>query len=58
MRVAMKIELSDEQRRQLEAAARSRSLPLRVVERARIVLLAAQGLQNDQIRSSAGVCRP
>jgi transposase len=57
MRIAMKIELSGEQRRQLEAAARSRSLPLGVVERARIVLLAAQGLQNDPIARQLAMSR-
>jgi hypothetical protein len=49
MRVALKIELSNEQRQQLETAVRSRSLPLRVVGRAHFGLLAAEGLRNDQI---------
>jgi transposase len=57
MRVAMKIELSHEQRRQLEAAARSRSVALRVVERARIVLLAADGLSNDEIARRLSMSR-
>lgn len=57
MRVATKIELTGEQRQQLEATARSRSLALRVVERARIVLLAAQGLQNDQIARQLSMSR-
>jgi len=57
MRVAVKIELSSEQRQQLEAAARSRTLALRIVERARIVLLAAQGLQNDQIARQLSMSR-
>ena len=43
MRRAPVITLSPEQRRVLESQARSRSFPLRVVERARIVLLAASG---------------
>ena len=47
MRVATVIELTSEQRQRLQSAARSRSMPLRVVERAQIILLAAEGLRND-----------
>ena len=49
MRRAPVITLSPEQRRVLESQARSRSFPLRVVERARIVLLAASGQQDKEI---------
>jgi transposase len=49
MRIAVPVELSPEQRTALESIGRQRSLPLRVVERARIVLLAADGLENKQI---------
>ena len=49
MRMAAPVELSSEQRTALEGMARQRSLPLRLVERARIVLLAADGLENKQI---------
>jgi transposase len=49
MRVAASVELSPEQRTALECMARQRSLPIRLVERARIVLLAAEGLENIQI---------
>ena len=49
MRRAPVITLSPEQRTVLESQARSRSLPLRVVERARIVLLAASGQQDKEI---------
>jgi transposase len=49
MRAAVHVELSPEQRRALERMARQRSLPLRVVERARIVLLAGDGIENNQI---------
>jgi transposase len=49
MRVAAPVELSPEQRTALERMARQRSLPARLVERARIVLLAADGLENRQI---------
>jgi transposase len=49
MRIAPIITLSAEQQTVLECQARSRSLPLRVVERARIVLLAAAGQQDKEI---------
>jgi transposase len=49
MRIAPAITLSSEQRATLEQRARSRSLPARVVERARIVLLAAAGQQDKDI---------
>jgi hypothetical protein len=43
------IELSDEERDVLESLARSYTLPYWQVVRAQMVLLAAQGLRNDQI---------
>jgi len=43
------IELSDDQRAALESLARSYTLPYWQVIRAQMVLLAAQGLRNDQI---------
>ncbi len=43
------IELSGEQCRVLEARARKYTLPYRDVVRAQMVLLAAQGLANDEI---------
>ena len=49
MRIAPVITLSPEERTVLECQARSRSLPVRVVERARIVLLAAAGRQDKDI---------
>ncbi len=49
MRIAAAVDLNPEQRRALERMARARSMPARVVERARIVLLAADGLENKQI---------
>jgi transposase len=52
MRIAPIITLSPEQRTVLESQARSRSLPLRVVERARIVLLAAAGRQDKDIAAT------
>jgi transposase len=49
MRVARPVVLSTEQRDMLESRARARSSPARSVERARIVLLAAAGMQDKQI---------
>jgi len=44
-----RIELSDEERRMLKARARKYTLPYRDVVRAQMVLLAAEGLRNDEI---------
>src|SRR5579884_1002192 len=49
MRIAPAITLSSEQQTTLEQWAHSRALPARVVERARIVLMAAQGRQDKEI---------
>ncbi len=49
MRVAGPVILNSEQKQALEQCARARSLPLRLVERARIVLLAAGGKQDKEI---------
>lgn len=54
MRVAPAVVLTNEEQATLEQWARGRSLPARQVERARIVLLAADGKQDievaDQVR--------
>lgn len=55
MRVAPAVVLSDEQRQTLEQWARGRSLPARQVERARIVLLAADGELDIEIAAKLGV---
>jgi transposase len=55
MRVARKVELSSEERQLLEQQARGRSLPARLVERSRIVLLAAEGLQDCEISARLGI---
>lgn len=57
MRVAPPVSLSDEERRQLERYERGRSTPARLVLRARIVLLAAEGKQNRDIAAAAGTDR-
>lgn len=54
-----KIELSDDERRQLERSARAEKRPWREVQRARIVLYAADGLPDTEIAArldtSAGI---
>ena len=55
MRVAPAIELSSEARLELEKLTRRRTTPVRVVQRSRIVLLAAEGMQNKQIAARVGV---
>jgi len=55
MRVAQPIVLEVDVRRKLEQQARGRSTAARVVLRSRIVLLAAEGLQNKQIASTLKV---
>ena len=57
MRIAPKVTLSDEQREQISTYARSRSLPLRVVQRAQIVLLATEGFQDLEIAEQLGITR-
>jgi hypothetical protein len=52
MRIAPAIELTPDQRSILEAQGRSRSLPARVVEHSRFVLLAAAGNQGKEIARS------
>jgi len=49
MRVARPVVLSADQQAILESRARARSAPARGVERARIVLLAGAGIQDQQI---------
>jgi transposase len=55
MRVARKIVLNPQSREILQRLARARSLPARVVERARIVLRAAAGLQDREIAAQLGI---
>jgi hypothetical protein len=52
MRIGPAITLSSDQQATLEQSARSRSLPVRVVERARIVLRAAAGQQDKEIATA------
>lgn len=55
MRVAPAVHLSPQQREALEQRSRARSAPARVVERARIVLLAAAGKQHKEIAEQLGI---
>ena len=57
MRVAAQIELTDEEHAELTALVRSKLTSVRLALRARIVLLAAQGLQNTDIAAQVGVGR-
>ncbi|MGH9278302.1 MAG: helix-turn-helix domain-containing protein [Acidimicrobiales bacterium] len=43
------LDLTPDQRRELEARARRYTLPYRDVVRAKVVLMAAEGLDNDEI---------
>ncbi len=55
MRVARPVVLDSHQEEVLQRRARGRSLPARMVERARIVLRAAAGLQDKEIAAELGI---
>ncbi len=57
MRVAAAVELSDEQRQQLEKQARARSVSVRLAQRSKMILLAATGLSDLKIGAELGVKR-
>ncbi len=57
MRVAADIVLTDEEKTELERLIRSKLTSVRLVQRARIVLLAAQGEQNKAIAAQLGIGR-
>jgi transposase len=57
MRIARPVSLTPEQTKELQAAAEGRRVSVRLVERARIVLLAAEGLQDKQIAVRLGIDR-
>ena len=50
--------LSPEEQTILDAWAQARSLPLRLIQRAQIIRLAAQGIQSQEIAKSLRVSRP
>ncbi len=53
-----RIELTEQERAELEARARQYTLPYRDVIRAKLVLLAAAGLENTEIAARIDVPRP
>lgn len=57
MRRAVEITLDEKTLQQLEALSRSRSAPVRLVERAKIVLLSADGLECIEIGKRLGITR-
>jgi len=57
-RQAVTITLSMEEQKELERIARSRTASRREIERARIILLAAEGRTNQGIAQEVGLCRP
>jgi len=57
MRVAVSIELSAEERITLEKWARSRTMEVRLAQRAKMILLAAQGMTNEEIAGEVGAGR-
>jgi len=57
MRVAPAVSLTDEQERELTRLARSKRTSVRLAQRARIVLLGAQGLHNKDIAEQLGIGR-
>lgn len=57
MRIAQPIMLTDEERDTLTRWSRGRSTPTRLVLRAKIILLAASGMQNKQIAPAVGTDR-
>src|SRR5450759_4024322 len=58
MRVAPAISLTESERARLQKLARGRSTPAKVVLRARIVLLAVSGMQNQDIAVELGTSTP
>jgi transposase len=57
-RAAAPLAISGGQREVLESLARSQSAAHRVVQRARVLLLAADGVANSEISEAVGVSRP
>jgi len=57
MRVAIAIELTDKERVRLTKYSRGHSTPVRLMKRAQVVLLAAEGKTNAQIAVEVGMAR-
>lgn len=58
MRIAERIVLSPEERSTLKTWEKGRSLPQRLVQRARIIRLAADGMRNQEVARVVGVSCP
>lgn len=58
MKTAKPVTLTPEERSKLDAWARGRSIPVRLVQRARIVRMAADGMQNKDIARELEISRP
>jgi len=57
MRIAQKIELSESETKTLESWARGRRTPFRLMNRAKIILMAAEGRENKAIAELLGMGR-
>jgi transposase len=57
MRIAQKIELSESEAKTLESWSRGRRTPVRLMKRAKIVLMAAEGRENKAIAELLGMGR-
>jgi transposase len=57
MRIAPKVTVAEQDRKTLEQWARGRSTPVRLMQRAKIVLMAAEGQENKDIAMAVGVTR-
>ena len=57
-RPASALQITDQQRIDLEARARSRAIAQREVQRAKVILLAAEGVPNYEIASRTGCSQP
>ena len=57
MRVAVAVKLSDEQQEQLEKQARARSVTVRLAQRSKMILMAAEGIPDLKIAAELGVAR-
>jgi transposase len=58
MRLAEPIKLSTEERTNLDSWAAGRSFPYRLVQRARIISMAAEGILSQDIAAKLGISRP
>ena len=57
MRVAVEIALSEDEIAHLSKLSKSRSISVRLAERSRIILLAGEGMTNEEIGNELGITR-